>query len=96
MTRTFSRYDIKLAAATGQQVCVKPLSYLGECLSLRVMKTGLNNTVRTFEAINYSYHAYYSVKHRNVKRARKTPAIYTLQRVPLTKNRWRAPFVFRN
>ena len=96
MKRTFSRYDIKLAAAIGQQVHVKPLSYVGEYLSLRVMKTGLNNTVRTFEGINYSYHAYYSVKHRNVKKARKNPAIYTLQRVPLTKNRWWAPFVFRN
>ena len=78
MKRMFSRYDIKLAAAIGQQVRVKPVSYVGECLSLWVMKTGLNNTVRTFEAINYSYHAYYSVKHRNVKRARKKSSyIYT-------------------
>ena len=96
MKRTFSRYDIKLAAAVGQQVRVKPLSYVGECLSLRVMKTGLNNTVRTFKAIYYSYHAYYSVKHKNVKKARKNPAIHTLQIVPLTKNRWWAPFVVRN
>ena len=29
MKRTFSRYDIKLAAAIGQQVRVKPLSYVG-------------------------------------------------------------------